>query len=304
MSSFISTITPTLPHDQEPIETSSVEEFFGFLQLVLKAADGLRPVIAIAYSDRAGIGKSTAILAAAESVIPASHTGRPNVLLLELEPDIAPIAFLELILDVLEERARGRTKSRLRKSVIEALKRNDIRLIVFDEADQFSRRTFEELRYICGKTGCPMLLVGLKRILSVVKPFEQLDSRSFRTHEIKPLEEAEVLQIVFPQLRYARWSFDPDNRDHMKLGREIWRRVRPSLRLACGVIETASDIAEITGAERITTEHVTEALKHIRTKGLRHRVQSNPDADARRGPHEALSEERQRAKEKDSGDDE
>jgi DNA transposition AAA+ family ATPase len=189
-------------------------------------------VIAIVHSDRAGIGKSTAILTAAESAVPESHTGKPNVLLLELEPDIAPIAFLELILDVLDERPRGRTKSHLRKSVIESIKRNDVRLIVFDEADQFSRRTFEELRYIAGKTGCPMLLVGLRKILSVVKPYEQLESRAFRTIEFKPLEETEVINTVFPKLTYPLWRFDPSNTDHIKIGKLIWQKVRPSLRLA------------------------------------------------------------------------
>jgi len=302
VTSYISTIMPTLAGGQEPIETSSVEEFYGFIQLVLKAADGRRSVIAIVYSNRAGIGKSTAILAAAESAVPESHTGRPNVLLLELEPDIAPMAFLELILDVLDERSRGRTKSHLRKSVIEAIKRNDVRLIVFDEADQFSRRTFEELRYIAGKTGCPMLLVGLKKILSVVKPYEQLDSRSFRTHHFKPLEDEEIINTVFPQLVYPRWHFEATNLEHVKLGKHIWKKVRPSLRLACGVVETASDVAEFQHAEHVTWEHVEEAFKRIRTHGLgvtRSRSQRGSHASN----HEELSEERHRAKDKDEGDE-
>jgi hypothetical protein len=302
MSNYISTITPTLPLAQEPIETSSVEEFFGFIQLVLKAADGRRPVIGITYSDRAGIGKSTAILAAAESAVPESHAGRPNVLLLELEPDITPVAFLELILDVLEERTRGRTKSHLRKGVIDAIRRNDIRLIVFDEADQFSRRTFEELRYISGKTGCPMLLVGLKKILSVVKPYEQLDSRSFRTHHFNQLEEAEVLSTIFPKLVYSRWRFEPNNAEHVKYGKLIWKKVQPSLRLACGVAETASNIAELLGAEYVTMAHVEEALKHIRTRGYRDKA-ARPEPESETGTHERISEERHRAKQKSRGDE-
>ena len=143
MTNFISTITPTLSIGQTPIETSSVEEFSGFVQLILKAAQRRRVIIAVVYSDRAGIGKSTAIVAAAEHSVPPSPTGRPNVVLLELEPNIAPMAFLELILDVLDEKPRGRTKSHLRHSVIDAIKRRDMRLIMFDEADQFSRCTFE-----------------------------------------------------------------------------------------------------------------------------------------------------------------
>ena len=36
------------------------------------------------------------------------------------------------------------------------------------------------------------------------------------------------------------------------------------MRLACGVVETASDVAEINNEEHVTLEHVEEALKIIR----------------------------------------
>jgi len=89
---------------------------------VLKAADGLRPVIGITYSDRAGIGNPLLCLAAAEKArFPSPHTA-PNVLLLELDRIFA-VAFLELILDVLEEHNARPTKSHLRKSVIDAIRR-------------------------------------------------------------------------------------------------------------------------------------------------------------------------------------
>ena len=145
-----------------------------------------------------------------------------------------------------------------------------------------------------------MLLVGLKKILSVVKPYEQLDSRSFRNHHFKALEEQEVLSTIFPRLVFPRWRFDPANPEHVQVGKLIWSKVKPSLRLACGVIETGNDIAEIAGAEYVTMAHIEEALKHIRTKGLQV-SQSSSDAQSR--VHENLSEERHRAKERNEEED-
>jgi hypothetical protein len=55
-----------------------------------------------------------------------------------------------------------------------------------------------------------MLLVGLQKILAVIKPYEQLESRSFLTHCFNEIEEAEVLSTFLPGLKFNRWKFDPD----------------------------------------------------------------------------------------------
>ena len=296
MRNYISTITRTIPDWQQPITTSPVEEFCGFLTMILESANAGYPLIGIVYSDRAGIGKTTAILAAAETALPPSHTCNPSTLLLELEPSITQMAFVELILRVLGERPRSRTKSQLQQRAIEALQGNDIRLIVFDEADQFGRKTFDILRYICGQSTCPALLVGLKPILSIVKPYEQLDSRSFLTHEFKSIDRDEILRVFLPGLAVPLWSFDPANERHRTIGNKIVERACPSLRLIRGIVQTASTIAKLSGAEHVTEEHIDEALKHIRFSGLHTTPAERPAAD--QGEHEVRSEERNAAKQK------
>jgi hypothetical protein len=296
MSNYISTITRSIPTWQPPITTSQVEEFCGFLAMILDSANMGYPLIGIVHSVRAGIGKSTAILAAAETALPPSHTGNPSTLLLELEPSITQMAFVELILKVLGERPRGRTKSHLQQRAIEALQGNDIRLIVFDEADQFSRKTFDILRYICGQSKCPALLVGLKSIKEIVKPYDQLDSRSFLTHEFKPIAKEEVLNVFLPGLVFPLWSFDPVNEHHHSLGNKIVEKAYPSLRLIRGVVQTASTIATLSDATEVTEEHINEAIKHIRFSGLNITPTGNTSAD--QGEHEARSEERNESKRK------
>ncbi len=46
-----------------------------------------------------------------------------------------------------------------------AIERNDLKLIIVDEADRLNEDSFEVLRHLFDKTGCPILLVDLPSIL-------------------------------------------------------------------------------------------------------------------------------------------
>ena|SRR6266487_2933987 len=46
-----------------------------------------------------------------------------------------------------------------------AIERNDLKLIIVDEADRLNEDSFEMLRHLFDKTGCPILLVDLPSIL-------------------------------------------------------------------------------------------------------------------------------------------
>jgi Cdc6-like AAA superfamily ATPase len=127
-----------------------------------------------------------------------------------------------------------------------------------------------------------------------VKPYEALDSRSFRTLKFEELQEAEMLNTVFSKITRPCWKFNPAIPDHIALGKHIWEKVKPSLRLAYGIVETASDIAQLKGDPEVTEKHVDEALKHIRLSGLPPRGR-NTDRESK-GSHEAQSEARNAAK--------
>ena len=55
--------------------------------------------------------------------------------------------------------------------VAAAIERNDLKLIIVDEADRLNEDSFEVLRHLFDKTGCPILLVDLPSILE--RPAEQ-----------------------------------------------------------------------------------------------------------------------------------
>jgi DNA transposition AAA+ family ATPase len=46
-----------------------------------------------------------------------------------------------------------------------AIERNDLKLIIVDEADRLNEDSVEVLRYLFDKTGCPIVLVDLPSIL-------------------------------------------------------------------------------------------------------------------------------------------
>jgi DNA transposition AAA+ family ATPase len=46
-----------------------------------------------------------------------------------------------------------------------AIEHNDLKLIIVDEADRLNEDSFEMLRHLFDKTGCPILLVDLPSIL-------------------------------------------------------------------------------------------------------------------------------------------
>ena len=60
-------------------------------------------------------------------------------------------------------------------SVAATIERNDLKLIIVDEADRLNEDSFEVLRHLHDKTGCPILLVDLPSILE--RPAEQDDNQ-------------------------------------------------------------------------------------------------------------------------------
>jgi hypothetical protein len=257
---LLSTISYPLHQGQHAIETSSLTQLRAFTQVIVESPQDGMPAMGIAYSKRAGIGKSTGVVQIGKECATQAHTGTSGVVLIELEPYIAVVGFLETFLDTLGERPRGRTKTALVRQSIEAVKGNDLRLIIFDEANWFASKVFEMARYIHGQTRCPMLLVGLEDILKVIEPFEQLKSRAFLRHEFKPLKQKEFLRDFLPGLAFSRWSFDQKNADDQTMGKFIWRIVRPSLRRTTFLVQTANKVAVENDDPKVTVEHIKAAL--------------------------------------------
>ncbi len=59
---------------------------------------------------------------------------------------------------------QGKCKSIAAESAA-AIERNDLKLLIVDEADRLNEDSFAMLRHLYDKTGCPILLVDLPSIL-------------------------------------------------------------------------------------------------------------------------------------------
>jgi hypothetical protein len=107
-----------------------------------------------------------------------------------------------------------------------------------------------------------------------------------------PLELDEVLKVVLPELVFPFWTFDPNNEDDRIMGIEIWRKVHPSLRKMRNLLETASTIAKVKKAPKITLPIVREAYTWALSQN-EYPQQSLPMP----GTHEDIANQRRAAKE-------
>jgi DNA transposition AAA+ family ATPase len=73
------------------------------------------------------------------------------------------------VMEELGEQARGDNSSQLASDAALSIERNNLRLLIFDEADRLNDDSFEVVRYLLDKTGCPILLIGLPRLLQVMR---------------------------------------------------------------------------------------------------------------------------------------
>lgn len=297
--SYYSTIPNPLPSWQKPIETSSLRRFRNFIKLLAESKDDY-PAMGVGYGP-AGIGKTVSILASVAELPRRSHTLLPEYALIEIKTKPRPKGLSKQILAALGEKPRGRENYDLQDEIVESIARNDLRLLVFDEADRLDTDTFELIRYICEHSKCPVLLVGLPSIRNVIRPQEKLASRVVLIRPFPLIEEQEALDVYFPGLVFPRWSFDPRNQDDRSMGCEIWRRVQPSLRRARAVVQIADKVARILKDPRITMKHIEEAFTFTPEESWEmlqgsEQNEADEELDPNWGQHERESELRKQEK--------
>ena len=154
------------------------------------------------------------------------------------------------------------------------------------------------VRYLIDKTGCPILVVGLPSIWSVIERQEKFDSRVGLRTSFEPLPLQEVIDVVLPGLVLPRWSFDPKDEEDRIMGEELWKRVCPSLRKLRNVLSIASKTAVATNATKITLPLITGAFSWVMSQEDQYQVRkrSTGAPTTQPGTPEQKSEERHKAK--------
>jgi len=283
-----------LPFGQQPILTHSVKRFHAYMHFIMQSREQTGYATMGVVTGAAGVGKTIAVQTYVQSLTPRAYSGFPACVSVKVAPRSTAKALAKLLITTLNGEAAGHNVYDMEALATDAIRRNDLDLMLVDEGDWLTVESFELLRHVFDRTGCPIVIVGLPHILRVISRHEKFVSRVGLHMEFLPLTQEEVLGTVLPALTLPYWTYRPDDSTDQQMGRQLWHWVGPSFRKLRVVLQYASQIAHARQAERITPEILAETHQLIRVPhvpGPRHAPTAAPAAPAT-GPYEAASEQR------------
>ena len=290
-----------LPPGQSPIITNSMEQFLLFVEMIMQSKQKTGYSTMAVVTGLAGVGKTIAIQTFLNSLVDRSHTGFPAGLGITVTPGSTTKALMENLLKGLGERPRRINSNRYKiaDEAAEALVNYDLQIVFVDEADVLNVDGFEFLRYIFNKSGCPIVVVGLRQILRVIEVYEKFESRIGPHIEFHPPSDDEVFSTILPQLIIPHWKFDPSSEADIVMGMELWNRTKPSFRNLRKVLQYASLLAELHEKEHISLDILKQSCQMmINPKYPRETLQAEESEEEPQTDFERESERRQDAKEK------
>lgn len=252
-----------LPFGQPPIMTSSVRRFHACMQFIMESREQTGYATMGIVTGDAGLGKTIAIQTYLQELKPRSYSGYPACVGIKVSPRTTAKALAKNLITTLNGEQGGSNVYDMEATTAEAIRRNDLDLVLVDEGDWLNVESFELLRHIFDRTGCPIVVVGLPRILRVINRHEKFVSRIGLHMEFLPLTQEEVLTTVLPALTLPLWQYDAGNTADREMGTQLWQRVCPSFRKLRVVLQYASQIACARGVERITQDILAETLRLI-----------------------------------------
>ena len=279
-----------LPPGQAPIMTTSVKRFHAYMHLLMQSrAETGYATMGVITGD-AGVGKTIAIQTYVQSLTPRAYSGFPACVSIKVSPRSTAKALGKTLLSTLSGQPSRHNIYDMEDASTEAIRRSDLDLILVDEGDWLNVESFEFLRHVFDRTGCPIVIVGLPRIMQVIVHHEKFVSRVGLHMEFLPLTQEEVLTTVLPALTLPYWQYHADESADREMGIALWQRVCPSFRKLRVVLQYASQIARARQAARITPEILTETC---RLTLIPHVPAPRPITPAEeRGAYEAASEQK------------
>ena len=284
-----------LPEDQPPILTSNVKDLLTFTYL-LTDSDRLYSTIGVVTA-WAGEGKTIAALVCQKEIESRFQSILPMTIRVKVMPRSTSKTLAKDVMEELGEQARGDNSSQLASDAALSIERNNLRLLIFDEADRLNDDSFEVVRYLLDKTGCPILLIGLPSLLQVIRRQEKFDSRARLRMSFKSLSLEEILTVVLPGFVFQRWSFNPNDEADRQMGEAIWRKVCPSLRNLRSVLDNANILAKAKGEEKITLPLINDAYVRFMAQEEQYLYdnRSKTSSQGQPGSHEEISVKRHEA---------
>ncbi|MDQ2904229.1 MAG: ATP-binding protein [Chloroflexota bacterium] len=250
-----------LPPGQAPIMTTSVQRFHAYMQFIMQSREETGYATMGVITGDAGVGKTIAIQTYLQSLVPRAYSGFPACISIKVRPRSTAKALAKMLVGTLNGEQAGHNVYDLEAVSAEAIRRNDLDLILVDEGDWLNVESFEFLRHVFDRTGCPIVVVGLPRIMRVINRHEKFVSRVGLHMEFLPLTQEEVVTTVLPALTLPLWDYHADSPADREMGAALWQRACPSFRKLRVVLQYASQIARARHVERITPEILTETLR-------------------------------------------
>jgi DNA transposition AAA+ family ATPase len=250
-----------LPPGQVPIMTTSVERFLAFMQFLMQSRAETGYATMAVVTGEAGVGKTIALQSYMQSLTPRAYSGFPACINLKVRPRSTAKALGKTLLTTLKGEFARHNIYDMEEASVEAIRRNDLDLILVDEGDWLNVECFEFLRHIFDRTGCPIVIVGLPKIMRVITRDEKFVSRIGLQMEFLPLTQEEVLSIVLPAFILPHWQYHADESADREMGILLWQRVAPSFRKLRVVLQYASQIAGTRRVKRITSEILKETFR-------------------------------------------
>ena len=257
-----------LPPGQIPIVTNSMELFQLFIDMIMRSKQQNGYSTMGVVTGLSGVGKTIAIQTFLNSLQDRPHNGLPAGIEIKVTPGSTPRALMEKLLMRFGEKPRGNNTNRYKiaDEAAEAIMNNDLKILFVDEADLLNVDGFEFLRYIFNKTGCPIVVVGLRQILRVIREYEKFGSRVGPHIEFRPPDEDEVLTKILPQLLVPHWKYDLSSEADIAMGMELWDRTKPSFRNLRTVLQYASMLTELYEKEWISRDILKQSWQMMASK--------------------------------------
>jgi DNA transposition AAA+ family ATPase len=287
-----------LPEGQILIQTSNVKQLLTCSRL-LADPDVPYSKIGVVTAD-AGAGKTIAVQYCQQAIEDHFHSVLPVTVTVKVMPRSTSKILAATILEAMGEPVKGGNGPQISAAAARGIERNDSRLLLFDEGNRLNDDSFEVVQYLLDKTGCPILIVGLPSLWSVIDRQEKFSSRVGLRVRFHPLPLQEVLDVILPNLVFPRWTFDPKNEADRAMGEELWRRVTPSLRKLRNVLSLASKTAIAAQEDTITPTRINTAFDWIMSQEDEYREKKRKTVPKQAQPDSAeqRSVERHQAKDK------
>jgi len=151
-----------LPVGQAPIMTQSVQRFHACMQFMMQSREETGYATMGVVTGDAGVGKTIAVQTYLQALTPRAYSGFPACVSIKVSPRSTAKALAKTLITTLNGEHAGHNVYDMEAVAAGAIRRNDLDLV--DEGDWLTVESFELLRHIFDRTGCPIVIVGLPRI--------------------------------------------------------------------------------------------------------------------------------------------